>query len=195
MKYALILLYFSLTMAKAQDTIVWEAGYKLKLSDFQSPSSKIGGDTYRLETGSQIDFHYHLSEEAFKKIKNFNPKVHCKFKRSAAALIAPDTMNAQNLVRFSQYDFDLTELYSRKLRKQLHEEKHKYSNINFFKAIFERIQAELNERRNTAGQETQLGRDKKKLKALHSEVLKEIDTYPNYCKDCEIDKKKNKKKV
>src|SRR5882672_9067042 len=77
-----IYFFFSLTIARAQDTIVWEAGYKLKLSDFQSPSSKIGGDTYRLETGSQIDFHYHLSEAEFKKIKNFNPKVHCKFKRS-----------------------------------------------------------------------------------------------------------------
>jgi len=195
MKFAIALIFLSVATSNAQDTIVWEANYKLKLSDFQSPSTKIGGDTYRLETGSQIDFHYHLSEEAFKKIKNFNPKVHCKFKRSAAALIAPDTVSAQNLVKFSQYDFDLTELYSRKLRKQLHEEKHKYSNINFFKAIFEKIQAELNERRNKAGQETQLGKDKKLLKTLHSEVLKEIDAYPNYCKDCDITKKKNKKKI
>ena len=192
MKYTLILIVFSLTIARAQDTIVWETGYKLKLSDFQSSSSKIGGDTYRLETGSQIDFHYHISEEEFKKIKNFNPKVHCKFKRSAAALIAPDSVTALNLVKFSQYDFDLTELYSRKLRKQLHEEKHKYSNINFFKAIFEKIQTELNERRNTVGQETQLGRDKKKLRTLHNEVLKEIDALSNYCKDCDISKKKKK---
>src|SRR6185369_9813052 len=148
MKYTFILIFFSLTTAKAQDTIAWEAGYKLKLTDFQSPSSKIGGDIYRLETGSQIDFHNHLSEAEFKKIKNFNPKVHCKFRKSAAALIAPDSVTALNLVKFSQYDFDLTELYSRKLRKRLHEEKHRYSNINFFKAIFEKIQTELNERRN-----------------------------------------------
>ncbi len=195
MKYTIALIFLSLTVTNVQDqnTIDWEEGYKLQLSDFQSPATQMGANTLKLETGTEIEFRYNMSEAEFKKIKNFNPKVNCKFNRKAAGLVAPDTASGMNLVRFSQYDFDLSELYTRKLRKKLYEEKSSYSNINFFKEIFEKIQAELNEKRNAAGKETELGRDKRKLKSLRSDVLKEIESLSSFCKTCDPSKKKKKK--
>jgi hypothetical protein len=192
MKCVFPLIFLSATFVRAQDAIDWNQNYKLQLSDFQSPISKIGGDSYKLDTGSEIEFYYHLSEKEFMKLKNFNPKVNCRFKRTTAALVAPDSVTALNLVNFSQYDFDLSELYARKLRKKLYMEKASYSNINFFKQIFEDIQKELTDRRTNAGNETELGRDKKRLKQLHSEVLKEMEALPTFCKTCDPSKKKKK---
>jgi hypothetical protein len=194
MRYILVLFFLSASIAQAQNEIDWEEDKEIKLSDFQSTACKIGGDSYRLETGSEIEFYYHISEAEFKKLKNFNPKVNCRFKKKSAVLVAPDSVSALFLVKFSQYDFDLTELYARKFRKKLYEEKSSYSNINFFKAIFEKIQHELTERRAAAGKETELGRNKRRLKELHSEVLKEIKVFPNFCKTCDPSSKKKKKK-
>jgi hypothetical protein len=91
-------------------------------------------------------------------------------------------MTALSLINFSKYDFDLSELYTRKFRKKLYQEKASYSNINFFKDIFEKIQNELAARRAPASTETELGGNKKKLKTLHHEVLREMDTFSNFAR-------------
>jgi hypothetical protein len=49
-------------------------------------------------------------------------KVNCSVQRDAASLIAPDTIKANKLLQFASYEFDLSELYARKLQ-EIYEQK------------------------------------------------------------------------
>ena len=176
---------------KGQNTIEWDGNYQLKLSDFQSTATQIGGTyIYSLNTVSSFDFSFYMSSGEFMFTKNFNSKVNCSFNRNAASLVAPDSLIATDLLSFARYQFDLSELYARKFRKRLFEEKGAFSNVNFFRPIYDEIQREFNERQTIAMKATDLGRDKEKLRQIHQDVLAEIAQLANFCKTCKPPKKK-----
>lgn len=176
---------------RSQNQIEWNSTYTLQLSDFQSKQTQIGNsDIYSLHTASGIDFSFAMSNAEFMFTKNFNSKVGCKFNRSAASIVAPDSTVANDLLGFARYEFDLAELYARNLRKQLFEKKGTFSNVTFFQPLYDEIQSQLTERHTRAAKETDLGRNKEKLNALHQEVLKEIEALADFCKTCKPPKKK-----
>lgn len=178
----------------AQNNIEWQPDYTLQISDFQSPSSKIGqSDFISLTSGGNFNFAYQMSNGAFMFTKNFNSMVHCTFQRDAAALVAPDTAAAMNLLNFARYQFDLAELYARKLRKVLFEKKNAFSGADFFQPAFDSLQGAYQKRLGIAQSETHLGTDSKKLQQLHQEVLKEIAALPDYCESCKPKKKHHKR--
>ncbi len=122
--------------------------------------------------------------------KNFNSKVNCTFNRDAASLVAPDSLTAMDLLDFARFEFDLSELYARKFRKKIYEEKGAFSEASFFRPLYDKIQQEFTERHTIAGQESDLGRNKEKLNELHQAVLKEIEQLSDFCKLCKPPKKK-----
>lgn len=94
-----------------QNTVEWDGVYQLTFSDFQSPATEIGNSSmYSIHSGSGMYFSFYMSNAEFMFTKNFNSKVDCSFKRSSAALIAPDSSIAMNLLLFARYEFDLNEL-------------------------------------------------------------------------------------
>src|SRR5690606_28596851 len=120
--YLLGLIFCMSSNLHAQNTIEWQAEYPLQISDFQSPSTKLNQKDYiSISGGGNFSFAYQMSNGVFMFTKNFNSMVHCTFQRDAAALVAPDTATAMNLLNFARYQFDLAELYARKLRKALYE--------------------------------------------------------------------------
>ena len=179
------------TIIFSQNDIVWDGKYQLEVSDFQSSATQIGGvNVASLHTSLGVDFSFYMSNFEFMVTKNFNAKVNNTFKREAASLVAPDENSAKDLVDYARFQFDLTELYARKFRKKIFEEKGAFSNITFFRPIYETIQKELTERDANAGKETDLGRKKEKLQVLHEQVLKEILALADFCKECKPAKKK-----
>ena len=134
-----------------------------------------------------------MSNYEFMLTKNFNSKVTCSFKPEAAMILAPDTATATDLLEFAKFDFDLAELYARKLRKRLYEEKGAFSDANFFQPVYDEINKEFVDRHTAAGKETDLGKNRDKLNELHAQVMQEIDELPDFCKTCKPSKKKNKK--
>lgn len=108
------------SISSGQSMIEWTPNYQLQLSDFQSPETEINKllSNYSLYSGSNMDFSFNMSAYEFMFTKNFNSKVKTTFNRSAAVIIAPDSAIAQKMVDFGQYDFDLAELYSRKIQKR-----------------------------------------------------------------------------
>jgi hypothetical protein len=186
------LLFLALTNTLyGQNMIEWSKDYQLQLSDFQSPATEIGtGNMFSLNTGAGLDFSFYMTNAEFMFTKNFNSKVNCVFNRSAAALVAPDSLYANDLLHFARYQFDLSELYARKLRKKLYEEKGTFSSISFFQPVYDQIQRDFTEQYTQAGKATDLGHNKEKLEELHKEVLREIDTLSEFCKDCKPIKKK-----
>lgn len=191
MRITIILTFlFIAAIVKAQNTIDWDGIYQLQLSDFQSPSTQIGGvNIYSLHSASGMDFSFQMSNAEFMFTKNFNSRVNCSFKRDAASLVAPDSAMALDMLNFSRYEFDLSELYARKFRRKLFEEKSAFSGAGFFRPIHDEIQREYTERHTLAGSETDLGRNKEKLKELHQAVLKEIQELSGFCKTCKPPKK------
>ena len=59
-------------------------------------------------------------------------------------MIAPDTLTVNQLVRFGRYDFDLVELYTRKIRKKIYEENDAFTDAKFFQPIFDEFHKEMN---------------------------------------------------
>ncbi len=192
MRTLLILAILFLTgTAKGQSTIEWDAKYQLQLSDFKSPATEIGGGTiYTLNAACGFDFSFHMTNAEFVFTKNFNSKVRCFLDRNAALMVAPDSLTAASLLDFARYEFDLAELYARRFRKKLYEEKGAFSNVNFFAPIYEEAQREFIERYTEAGKITNLGESSVRLKELHQEVLSEIAQLSDFCRLCKPPRKK-----
>ncbi len=178
----------------SQNEIEWDGVYELQITDFKSNATKIGNvDIYSMHTGSSMGFSYQMSAGEFMFTKNFNSRVYCTINQLSASLVAPDSIVANDLLNFARYEFDLSELYARKFRKRLFEEKRTFSSGNFFDPIFDEIQHEYTERHAIAATDTDLGRNKLKLNELHNKVLEEISELSEYCKSCKPPKKKKNK--
>lgn len=191
MKYFFTLAFLTLvSISQAQNIVEWDGKYLLQLSDFQSPNSKIGeGNFYSLNAASTIDFSFYMSNAEFMLSKNFNDKVSNNFNREGAYLIAPDSTTALQLLAFAQYDFDLKELYARKFRQRMFEEKKAFSDINYSRPIYESVQKEYASRHALAGSQTDIGIQEDKLRIIHQDVLNEIDELYDFCKTCKPPKK------
>ena len=182
--FALVICSFT-GLITGQNIIEWDSNYKLKLSDFLSKATQVGhGNIYSIQSGSNFDFSFSMTRAEFFFTRNFNPKVNCTFNKNAAVIVAPDSLTAICLLSFAQYEFDLSELYARKFRARMFEEKKVFSDARFYKPIYDQIQREFTERNTTAGVQSDLGRNKDKLKELHQAVLEEIDNLADYCKIC-----------
>jgi hypothetical protein len=186
-----VFLLLSTILCNGQNVIDWDPNYKLQLSDFQASITEIGDvDIYSLHSSARMDFSFSMSNYEFMFTKNFNSKVNCTFTRNAASLIAPDEEIAGSLLKFAQYEFDLSELYARKFRKKLFEGKGAFSSAGFFQPIYNDLQNEFVERHARAAVETDIGRKAEQLTQLHFEVVREIDELSDFCKACKPPKRK-----
>jgi hypothetical protein len=194
MKQILLITFLSIAMlGYSQNDLEWDADYELQYSDFQSKSSQIGKVVnYSLNTGISMEFIYQMSAAKFMMTKNFNPYVSCLMYRIDASLVAPDSTVAKNLLNFARYEFDLTELYSRKFRMRLNEEKGAFSNSDFFQPVYDEIHEAYVEELSEARKKTKIGQNPEELEKLHNEVLKELELLSDYCFSCKPPKKKKK---
>lgn len=175
----------------AQQIIDWSPEYELTFDDFLSKKTKIGfGDTYQINSTAGMGFSFQMTNYEWMFTKNFNSKVTNTFNKNAAVLVAPNLEIANSLLAFANYQFDLVELYARKFRQKLYENKGAFSNPTFFQPIYNEIQSELNERHSEAGEVSNLGIKSEVLKELHQEVLAEIAELGDFCKDCKPPKAK-----
>ena len=175
----------------AQNKIDWDGTYELQLSDFQSKETQVGGTTIMsMQTASNLEFGFQMNSVEFMFTKNFNSKVNCAFQKDAAMIVAPDVATANKLVQFAQYQFNLSELYARKLRQKIYENKGTLSDITFLRPLYDQIEKELIEQNGIASKTTNLGQDEGKLTVLNTKVLSQIDELADFCKACKPPKKK-----
>lgn len=186
MKFKIIIICVMLfKIGISQNEIAWDGIYQLNLKDIKSSSTQIGNTNINsVFIQNSMSFEFQMSNFEFMITKNFNKKVKNVFRSDLDYILATDTATAIELVSFSRFIFDLNELYSRKLRKKLYEEKNAFSDTKFFKPIFDEISKELSEKGMNASKETNFGLQKEKLKKMHLDVLAEIQTYSNFCFNC-----------
>ena len=128
-----------------QSVIEWSPDYEITLADFQSPATEIDSTLgeMNISAGITMEFEYLLNPYQFLLSKHFNDKAKTIFDRQTALLVAPDTTTALQMVHYAQYYFDLTELYTRKFRQAMYEEKNFFSEANFYEPAFHALQQEL----------------------------------------------------
>lgn len=188
----LVQLFFliSSTVVFAQSKIEWNEGVVLKLSDFGSNTTKIGGVTHAsIQLPGALRYGVEMNSAQFMFTKNFNAMVSVEFDPNTASIIAPNEEIALNLVNFANYQFNLSELYARKLRKALHEQKKLGSSVSYIQSVYNEVEKAYTERLNTASTKTNMGLEGDEILTLNDEVLKEIMQLPDFCKSCKIDKK------
>ncbi|MGC4058514.1 MAG: hypothetical protein QM743_10420 [Chitinophagaceae bacterium] len=138
----------------------------------------------------RIEFSFLMSNGQFMFTKNFNDKVDCTFDPSVSFLVAQDSATASEFVQSTCFSFDLAELYARKMRQRLYEEKRAFSRSDFYQPVYDELSHEYDVRRSNALQETEMGRKRELLAQLHQAVKTEIGQLPDFCKTCKPAKKK-----
>jgi len=171
----------------------WNPDYELQLSDYQSTESEINSSltSYSIYSGSKIDFSFNMNSVSFMFTKNFNSKVRAIFQKNLAVLIAPDSVTANQLLHFGRYDFDLVELYARKIRKKIYEEKGAFSDSKLFQPIFNELQEEMNTVSAQVFKATNFGKDDVMLQKEHDKVKQEIKLLSDFCLSCKPKKSKD----
>ncbi|MBF9254332.1 hypothetical protein I2I11_13585 [Pontibacter sp. 172403-2] len=182
-----IFLFFAF-QAMGQTKVEWQEGRKLAASDFtgQAPETHSSQSYY---LAANLEFGYAMSNYEFMLTKNFNKNVTVYFNPAASWL--QEGEDTENLLKYAQMDFDLMELYARKLRKRVYEAKGTFSNYNFFQQAQEEIQAEMAKRQSDMYASTSF--DKDKMEAYHQQILTEIAALPDFCKACKPARKKKDK--
>lgn len=189
------LILFTLSAGFSQSIIQWSDEYQLELSDFQSPETEVSAElaTYSIQNGASFDFAFQMSSYEFMFTKNFNCKVEATFNRSAAVITAPDSSTALRMVTLGQYCFDLTELYARKFRQQIQQQKGMLSDAGLFTPIFQALQTEVNAEYARVMKATELGFEAELLAQEHAEVLRQLAELSDFCFSCKLPKKNNRK--
>ncbi len=194
--YLVGLLILSCCIAQCQSLIDWDSEYELKLEDFKSPQTEINEalTSYAIYSGAYLDFSFSMPGAVFMMTKNFNSKAKTVFDQNSSIITAPDSATALQLVRFGKFNFDLVELYTRKFRKRLHEEKGAFSDVDFFRPIFDELQAEQNAESARVLKATDLGKDEYLLEVERQKVRDQIAELAAYCFGCKPPKRKKNKK-
>ncbi|TDE11923.1 hypothetical protein E0F88_22975 [Dyadobacter psychrotolerans] len=122
--------------------------------------------------------------------KNFNSKVTTTFNRNASYIIAPDSIVSKKLLNFAQAEFDLAELFARKFRKSMYENKKAFSDPSFYQKLYDNMQSEYAVKSSELGQSTNMGMAEVRLQEQHVMILSEIDDLRDFCKDCKPKRKK-----
>lgn len=192
-RFVVAIVFLLSLSAKAQNTIRWNESYQLQFLDFQSPSTRIGKvEFYTLHATCGFGFAFSMNNFEFMTARNFNSFVENTFTKDASSIIAPDSETAERLLSFARFQFDLSELYARKLRKGLYEEKTTFSKSDFYRPVFDSLNREYQREYDVAGNETELGGKRERLAMMHAQVLLDIRNLADFCKECTPPKKKKR---
>lgn len=190
----LLTLCFSLFLGNvsyAQEKIYWTPEKEITSEDFKSPTTNIGDvEVNSLLLGATIELGMIMSTAEFMFTKNFNSKVSATIQPYSSVLIAKDEVTSEHMIRFANYQFDLCEMYARKLRKGLFEAKKLGSTITFIQNQFDGIMMAYTNELSVAMQQTNMGLNAEVLKDLHKNVNEDILELDDFCKECKPPKKK-----
>ena len=194
--YRLSLLFFVLSngLFSQEGRVDWAPDHTFKIEDFQGSKTIIGEDNDKVfvQSGVMLDFEFQMSNIEFMFTKNFNSKVSCTFLKDEAVIMAPDSLKAKKLIALVEFDFDLSELYARKIRKELFENKKTFSDATFFQPYFDKMIAERNKISSRVYLDSDFGNKEAVLKKEHEAVKSELLLLSDFCKECKPPKNRDK---
>ncbi|WP_296313140.1 DUF922 domain-containing protein [Winogradskyella sp. UBA3174] len=153
--------------------IVWSVNRKLTWDDFKGQPDQITYPNALALTNS--GFGYESSANLFKDGKLF---IQCVFK-TYESWVLPNS-STDYILRHEQIHFDITEIYSRKLRKALTDLKITAVNADKAKPVFDKIFKEFNKRQDRYDSETKRGAKKETQEFWEATVKIELAKYALY---------------
>lgn len=158
----------SYTISKDTDKIVWSNDYQLQWKDFAgSVKDQNGMDAM---TACVVEP---------KKDKEGNASIICYFdKKSSWRIKKKET---DNLLRHEQYHFNLSEIFTRKIRKEVIEKKAEYASKEFNK-IFKKIWKDCEKEQRKYDKETNHSRVSEEQSRWETEIdkqLQELNDFSN----------------
>ncbi|MHA6248727.1 hypothetical protein ACXYMU_12370 [Pontibacter sp. CAU 1760] len=176
----LVLLLANYT-AFSQAKIEWAANYRISAPDFEAQPPKSREDvTQSFLLAGSLDYGYAMTNYEFMLTKNFNKHVTAYFTPANSWMQTGEQTDF--LLRYAQMEFDLLELYARKLRKRLYESKNALSNYDFFQQAYDEVIAEMG-KKQVEMQDAALASEAS-MTAYHQQIRKDIVELPDYCKAC-----------
>ncbi|MCS3531468.1 hypothetical protein [Chryseobacterium sp. JUb7] len=172
MKKVLLLLMFFPLMILSQnlqaDELLWSKDRKLKKEDY-----KLITHDMNVEIKSFISFSYHL--RGFNVFNNnLNKNIINKFSGNASVL-NPDANNIAALVDYQQVNFDLSEVYARRMRRELLINKSKlWKGFDYAEQTFSTLVSEYQKAQNLMNEETNYGFDFEKLNGWKQKIDNEL---------------------
>ena len=178
----LISLAFSLSLSAQKesdmDKLYWSAKERITVGDFgiqtRDGSSGLSSAAFSLE--------YNVHGLNF-MTKNFNKRVWHYMVRSASQIKLDD--HVDRYIRYQQTLFDIQEIYVRKFRKALSENRKKFLLRNAFAdELKDRIIGiDLPKHQAEYNNDTNLGKDPLKQQEWEAQILKELDELKDYAYD------------
>ncbi len=171
------LVVFKTTFAQTTQSdsyLAWSSTRKLTASDFIIKTSN-------LQTSpSFAQFYMDFQVGGFDFMaKNFNKKVHNYLIKSASWL--DTTYNTDSSIKYQQTLFDIAEIYTRRFRKELKENKKKIlSGTSFIKEINAKIMTDFPQRRIEYDTDTKFGADPAKQKQWEGQIQMELLELKNF---------------
>lgn len=153
----------------------WSANNKLSINDFKIKK----GDNSSVIYSQFIITHQVGGFDFFKR--NFNQKIENIFLGNASWIDTTNVTNIKKQIDFQQMQFDLSEVYTRKFRKQLLQNKRKIAKgFDIVREISNNMTAQFSERRLALIDDTKSGTDEQKLIEWKEKIiteLKELDDF------------------
>ncbi|NIF04203.1 hypothetical protein F3J23_02015 [Chryseobacterium sp. Tr-659] len=171
-KVLLLLLLFPLivfSQSLQSDEFLWSKERKLQKEDY-----KLTTHDSNFQIRSSINFSYHL--RGFNVFNNnFNRNIINKFSSSASTL---DTGadNIPAILDYQQTNFDLSEVYARKMRKELLIHKNKlWKGFDYANEIFNNLTSEFMKTQALMNEETNYGLNVQKLQLWKQKIHNDLE--------------------
>ncbi len=186
MKILVLFFVFAAFVANAQVTEDWKEDRVLNLEDFKGSSTEINPelDKYSISSGITLALGYSMTGMELAFTKNMNKAVNVIFDPESAYVVAPSDSIAQHLVDFANLQFDLAELYARKIRQDIYENKTLFSRNNVVHQIFDDRSREYQAENARLSKILDLGLKADKTAVEHQHIQKELESLDAFCFQC-----------
>ncbi|MEA5461968.1 hypothetical protein VB796_23055 [Arcicella sp. LKC2W] len=179
MKYLLLFfLLYSSELAFSQsidkNLVFWSSTKKISIADFAIKTNN------KKASSSFMQFSIDYNVNGFDFLtKNFNKKVRNSFIRTASWI--DTTSNVEKSIRYQQTLFDISEIYTRKFRKQLKENRKKIARgTQIVEEINQSIMTEFSKRRIKYDLDTNFSEIEKSQKEWETQITIELRELENF---------------
>ncbi len=156
------------------DYLLWNSNHKLTIDDFGIKKSNSGSGL----SFAQFTMEHNISGLDF-MTKKFNKKVKNSIIKSASWI--DTTQNVEISLKYQQTLFDIAEIYARKFRKELQENRKQIAKgISIVNEISARISSEFARRRLQYDSETESGFDTQKQLIWDQQINQELQELAGY---------------
>lgn len=178
----------------AQSIVEWSPDEVIDIRSFKAACPEMADDgIQRYSLVATFDFNYQMANIQFIMTKNFNKYVTSYYIPNNSWIEKGELTD--QIFKMANLDFDILELFARKFRKQMFENKRAGSNTNFYQQLFNEVNKEYTAFTASLNSEIVSSENVDELLSKYSsQVNLEIESLSDYCKACKPKKKKKKRK-